>query len=288
MKKFIILLFMLLSFSGCVSYGSSQNIEEDKNITQERIDGELIIHFIDVGQGDSIFIELPNNKTMLIDGGEARFSSKIINYIDSLGYKKINYLLGTHPHADHIGGLSAIIETFDIENIYMPKKVTNTKTYEHLLTTIMNKGLKIKTALANLKIINEGNLQATIVAPNSKKYSSLNNYSIVLRLIYENTSFLFTGDAEELSEKEIKENIKADVLKVGHHGSSTSTSENFLSRVSPKYAIISVGENNSYNLPNEETINKLNDYNCEIYETRKKGTIIIKSDGNSYKIITEK
>ena len=119
MKKFIILLFMLLSLSGCVSYGSSQNIEEDKNITQERIDGELIIHFIDVGQGDSIFIELPNNKTMLIDGGEARFSSKIINYIDSLGYKRINYLLGTHPHADHIGGLSAIIETFDIENIYI-------------------------------------------------------------------------------------------------------------------------------------------------------------------------
>ena len=114
-----------------------------------------------IWQGDSIFIELPNNKTMLIDGGEARFSSKIINYIDSLGYKRINYLLGTHPHADHIGGLSAIIETFDIENIYMPKKVTNTKTYEHLLTTIMNKGLKIKTALANLKIINEGNLQAT-------------------------------------------------------------------------------------------------------------------------------
>lgn len=287
MKKFIILIIILLSLCSCTPYDNSKD-GKDAPMTTEKLSGKLTIHFIDVGQGDSIFIELPNNKTMLIDGGESKYSSKIISYIDSLGYNRIDYLFGTHPHADHIGGLSAIIETFLIENIYMPKAVTNTKTYEHLLTTIMNKGLKIKTALANLEVLNEENLQATIVAPNSKKYSSLNNYSIVLKLVYGSTSYLFTGDAEELSENEIKGDIRADVLKVGHHGSKTSTSANFLSRVLPKYAIISVGENNSYNLPNKEIIKRLKDYKCEIYETRNNGTIIIKSDGKNYKVITEK
>jgi len=287
MKKFIILCLMFFCLTGC-TYNESKIEELDTPVTTENIEGNLVVHYLDVGQGDSIFIELPNTKTMLIDGGETKYSSKIISYIESLGYNKIDYLLGTHPHADHIGGLSTIIENFQIGTIYMPKALTNTKTYENLLTTILHKGLKIKTATAGLEVINENNLQAKIVAPNSKKYSSLNNYSIVLKLLYGGTSYLFTGDAEELSESEIKENIKSDVLKVGHHGSNTSSSEKFLSQVLPKYAIISVGENNSYNHPDESTITNLKKYTENIYRTDLNGTITIKSDGKEYEIITEK
>lgn len=290
MKRFIILLIMLFGITGCAKpyiETDDNDIAISKEIT-EKLDTELIVHFLDVGQGDSIFIELPNNKSMIIDAGEDKYSSKIIDYIKNLGYDKIDYVIGTHPHADHIGGLGKVIEEFDIGTIYMPKVIHNSKTYENLLTTILNKNLKIKTAIAGLEIINEENLNASIVAPNSTKYSSLNNYSIVLKLVYGNTSYIFTGDAEELSENEITLDIKSDVLKVGHHGSNTSTSEKFLSEVAPKYAIISVGDNNSYNHPSDSTIKKLKKYTNNIYRTDLNGTIIIKSDGENLNVTLEK
>lgn len=292
MKRFIILLIMLFGITSCAKpYINIETDDNDVAISKEiteKLDTELIVHFLDVGQGDSIFLELPDNKSMIIDAGEAKYSSKIIDYIKNLGYSKLDYVIGTHPHADHIGGLGKVIEEFDIGTIYMTKVIHNSKTYENLLTTILNKNLKIKTAIAGLEIINEENLNATIVAPNSTKYSSLNNYSIVLKLVYGNTSYLFTGDAEELSENEITLDIKSDVLKVGHHGSNTSTSEKFLSRVEPKYAIISVGKNNSYNHPSDSTIKKLEKYTNNIYRTDLNGTIIIKSDGENLNVTLEK
>lgn len=290
MKKIILMLLVLMGVSGCTQLDldipSSSGLENDKNFVAS--DDKIISHYIDVGQGDASFIEFPNGEVMLIDAGIASSSEKIIEYIQSLGYNQIDYVIVTHPHADHIGGMAEVIKAFDIGTIYMPKAVSTSKTYENLLETIKDKGLSIKTGKAGVNVLQEENLTIEMLAPNQDKYSSLNNYSIVLKITYGNTSFLYTGDAEELSEKEITGNVEADVLKVGHHGSDTSSSEEFLEKVNPKYAIISVGEDNSYGHPASNTIEKLEKYTNHIYRTDLNGTIVVASDGVNIEVKTER
>lgn len=289
MKKYIFLLIMIFSLCGCAVPSSfGELVPETENKVIERLNGEIAVHFLDVGQADSIVVELTDKRLMLIDAGEAQSSTKIINYIKNLGYNKIDYVIATHPHADHIGGMADVIKAFDIGTIYMPKVVATSKTYENLLNTISEKGLKIKSGKSGTEVINEENLQAIMVAPNSDKYSGYNDYSIVLKLTYGATTYLFTGDAEEKSEQEITNDITSDVLKVGHHGSDTSSSEEFLAKVNPKYAVISVGANNKYNHPAEVTITKLQKYTKNIYRTDLNGNIIITSDGVEIKVTTEK
>ena len=249
---------------------------------------ELKVHFLDVGQGDSIFIELPTNETILIDASIKDASDKIINYLKEEKVSKIDYVIATHPHSDHIGGMSAVIKAFDIGQIYMPKAVTTTKTYENLLLTIKDKNLKIKTAKAGNTIIDTDDLKLVVLAPNQDSYESLNNYSIVLKLTYKEKSFLFTGDAETLSEKEITGDVEADVLKVGHHGSRTSTSQAFLNKVNPSYAVISVGFNNDYKHPHQEVLDRLEKKNIKIYRTDQNGDIIFTTDGYNIDVKVEK
>ena len=249
---------------------------------------ELKVHFLDVGQGDSIFIELPTNETILIDASIKDASDKIINYLKEEKVSKIDYVFATHPHSDHIGGMSAVIKAFDIGQIYMPKAVTTTKTYENLLLTIKDKNLKIKTAKAGNTIIDTDDLKLVVLAPNQDSYESLNNYSIVLKLTYKEKSFLFTGDAETLSEKEITGDVEADVLKVGHHGSRTSTSQAFLNKVNPSYAVISVGFNNDYKHPHQEVLDRLEKKNIKIYRTDQNGDIIFTTDGYNIDVKVEK
>ena len=249
---------------------------------------DLKVHFLDVGQGDSIFIELPTNETILIDASIKEASNKIINYLREEKVSKIDYVFATHPHSDHIGGMSAVIKAFDIGQIYMPKAVTTTKTYENLLLTIKDKNLKIKTAKAGNTIIDTDDLKLVVLAPNQDSYESLNNYSIVLKLTYKEKSFLFTGDAETLSEKEITGDVEADVLKVGHHGSRTSTSQAFLNKVNPSYAVISVGLNNDYKHPHQEVLDRLEKKNIKIYRTDQNGDIIFTTDGYNIDVKVEK
>lgn len=249
---------------------------------------ELKVHFLDVGQGDSIFIELPTNETILIDASIKDASDKIINYLKEEKVSKIDYVFATHPHSDHIGGMSAVIKAFDIGQIYMPKAVTTTKTYENLLLTIKDKNLKIKTAKAGNTIIDTDDLKLVVLAPNQDSYELLNNYSIVLKLTYKEKSFLFTGDAETLSEKEITGDVEADVLKVGHHGSRTSTSQAFLNKVNPSYAVISVGLNNDYKHPHQEVLDRLEKKNIKIYRTDQNGDIIFTTDGYNIDVKVEK
>ena len=249
---------------------------------------DLKVHFLDVGQGDSIFIELPTNETILIDASIKDASNKIINYLREENVSKIDYVFATHPHSDHIGGMSAVIKAFDIGQIYMPKAVTTTKTYENLLLTIKDKNLKIKAAKAGNTIIDTDDLKLVVLAPNQDSYESLNNYSIVLKLTYKEKSFLFMGDAETLSEKEITGDVQADVLKVGHHGSRTSTSQAFLNKVNPSYAVISVGLNNDYKHPHQEVIDRLEKKNIKIYRTDQNGDIIFTTDGYNIDVKVEK
>ena len=284
----ILLAFLIINNQDKIKNLFNQNNNQNQNDYINTNNDLLKVHYLDVGQGDSIFIELPNNETILIDAAESYQSEKIINYLKNLNYQKIDYVIGTHPHTDHIGGLKDIINTFEIRKIYMPKVVSTTKTYENLLMTIKEKNLKINTAKAGTSIIDTDALKINILAPNNSTYTEHNNYSVVTKITYGTTKFLFMGDAEKLSENEIKENVTADVIKIGHHGSNTSSSINFIKKVNAKYGIISVGLNNKYNLPKEETITNWENSGTKIYLTSINGTIRASSDGTNIKIESEK
>lgn len=284
----ILLAFLIINNQDKIKNLFNQNNNQNQNAYINTNNDLLKVHYLDVGQGDSIFIELPNNETMLIDAAESYQSENIINYLKNLNYQKIDYVIGTHPHTDHIGGLKDIINTFEIGKIYMPKVVSTTKTYESLLMAIKDKNLKINTAKAGTSIIDIDTLKINILAPNNSTYTELNNYSVVTKITYGTTKFLFMGDAEKLSENEIKEDVTADVIKIGHHGSNTSSSIDFIKKVNAKYGIISVGLNNKYNLPKEETITNWENSGTKIYLTSINGTITAISDGTNIKIESEK
>lgn len=249
---------------------------------------EMRIHIIDVGQGDSTFIELPNGEVMLIDAAEASEGEKIYEYITDLGYASIDYVIGTHPHTDHIGGLAYIIENLEVENIYMPKALATSKTYENLLTTIADQNKTITTAKQGVEILDTEELDLFFIAPVQDEYSNLNNYSAVLKINYGNKAFLFMGDAEALVEKEITDDVAADFIRVGHHGSASSSSQNFVNQVSADYAVISVGKNNQYDLPKEEVINRWEKSGAKVYRTDLNGNIIVTSNGSNIKVEVEK
>ena len=239
---------------------------------------DLVVHFLDVGQADSILVQLPNGQVMLIDGGNTSDADSIINYLHLHDIKLIDYLIATHPHADHIGGLPKIIETFDIGQVYMPRVSHNTQTFERLLTSIQSKGLQIDSARAGVSILSIPDLQIDVIAPVRDDYRDLNDHSAIIKVTFCNVSFLFAGDAEELSEGHITADVSSDILKVGHHGSDTSTCEDFLRKVAPAYAVISVG-NNSYGHPADTTLSRLNDAGVNVFRTDLQGTLVFTSDG---------
>jgi len=295
MKKFLyqnrqifyILLLVIFITGGLLSGCSIQISPETQNPLPSSASTLLEATFIDVGQADSIFVKFPEGKTMLIDAGNNDDGKTIINYIKKQGVKKLDAVIATHPHEDHIGAMDDVINTFDIGKIYMPNATTTTRTFKDVLTAIAQKGLKITSAKGGMSIPLEDDVKLEIFAPNSAKYDDLNNYSIVMKVTYKETCFLFTGDAEKLSEEEmLKRNydLRADVLKVGHHGSNSGTSEEFLSAVSPKYAIISVGKNNDYGHPHKETLERLAAHGVEVYTTADNGKILVTSDGKNIKV----
>lgn len=282
----IIFLFLIafIVFSGChnnKTVGSGIITAEQTEFPQD-IAGTLEISYLDVGQGDSIFIQLPNDESILIDAGNSENGTDIIQYIKDRGEDTLDYVIATHPHADHIGGMAEVINAFEVQNVYMPKAVHTSKTYENLLDIIAEKGLRIQTAKAGKVMIDSGDIKAEFLAPNSDSYADLNNYSAVLLLTYNKNRFLFMGDAESESEAEILSsgvNVSADVLKVGHHGSDTSSSQRFIKAVQPKYAVISVGSGNSYGHPDDAALDILRSSQAEIWRTDKKGTITVISNG---------
>jgi competence protein ComEC len=254
----------------------------ESHLPQSSIDMPLTVHYVDVGQADCTLIQLPDGKTMLIDAGNNDDADLIVAYLKRQGIQKLDYVIGTHPHEDHIGSLDAVIDTFDIVDIYMPKASANTKTYRDVLTSIQKKGLSIHTAKGGMTVFDTGDTKAELLAPNSDTYKSLNNYSVVLKLSYQDTSFLFCGDAEKESEKEILQSgspLSSNVLKVGHHGSASSTTDAFLSAVNPDIAVITCGKDNSYGHPHKETLQKLAQRNINVFRTDESGTVVLGSNG---------
>jgi len=308
---FFLVLILMFSFSACSDEqnknGTTKGITESENKQSEatntfaedgtlaikdviEINDELKVHFIDVGQADSILIQEANGNNMLIDAGNNSDSDFVVNYIKEQGIDSLDYIIGTHPHEDHIGGLYAVINTFNVGKIIMPKVSNNTKTFEDVLMAVKNKNLKVTSPVSG-QTYELGNATFKILGPNCDVYDSLNNYSIVIYLEFGETSFVFTGDAETESENEMIKNdydLKADVLKAGHHGSTTSSSAAFIKAIAPKYSVISVGKDNSYGHPDSIILNRLKTMNVKVLRTDESGTIVFTSDGTNLTYVTDK
>lgn len=259
--------------------------------------GELKVNFIDVGQADSILLQ-QGDKFMLVDAGNNGDAELLKDYLTSQGVKELQYFIGTHKDEDHIGGADAVINSFNVGKVYFPKQIATTQTYKDFVTAVKTKGLSLTVPKVgeNFKL---GEAVVTVLAPNSSEYEDSNDYSIVVKVTYGSTSFLLTGDAEARSEKELVasgKDLSATLLKVGHHGSLTSTSEAFLNKVNPKFAVISAGTGNKYGHPAQETMDKLKAKGVQVFRTDEQKTIIATSNGKeinfnvkpgSYKGITK-
>lgn len=261
-------------------------------VCPETIANGLVVRFLDVGQGDSIFITLPDGSSMLIDTGAKSVGGSVVAIIRELGVKKIDRLILTHPHEDHIGGATAVLKAFDIGQVWMPRASHTTQTYEDLLLSIEAKGLGIDEAKAGKVLMDNGNLKAWFLNP-SRAYDNLNNCSAVLALKYGDKTFLFEGDAEKEAEEAmtLSPSVKlpdVDVLKVAHHGSSSSSTKAFLNMVSPEIAVISVGAGNDYGHPAKTTLNRLKAIGARIYRTDRDGTVTITTDGSALRIKMDK
>ena len=277
----IIMLFAVYTFLNdngtTTAWTNTVNNLTTNNVTNE----DLKIYFIDVGQADCSLI-INDNKTMLIDAGNNEDGKLIVNFIKSLGISKIDYLVGTHAHEDHIGGLDNIIKSFDIGTVYFPytsEKTTTTKTFEDVVDGLVAKGLSITSSKIGDKF-SLGEANCEIMYIDNSEPEDTNDQSICIRVTFGEQSYLFMGDASSKVEK-TRSWPKTSVLKVGHHGSSQSTSKEFLKQVEPEIAIISVGKDNSYGHPHETLLKRLKSTNAKIYRTDKLGTILLTSDGKT-------
>jgi competence protein ComEC len=264
-------------------------MSSDRPILLNPYSRNLKIHFIDVGQADCTLIHI-GGRTMLIDGGENNDAQRIVDYIKEQGIKKLDYVVNTHPHQDHAGGLDAAIRSFQVGQVLMPDVNHHTKTFQDVLAAIREKNLTVKNPVPGEEYA-LGRARFRILAPNSKNYRRLNDYSIVIKLSYGENSFLFQGDAEAKSEEEILKkgfDIRADLLKVGHHGHKSSTTPAYFQTVQPRYAVISVGRKNEYGLPHDVVVKRLQSAGIKIYRTDRHGTVIAESDGKKIAFTTEK
>ena len=290
LTKALLVLIILVSGYFYTTYFDNKNITKDvtTNVKQtiNESSSNLKIYFVDVGQADCILIN-DNNEYGLIDAGNNEDGEKIVKYFKDLGITKFKYVFGTHAHEDHIGGMDNIIENFQIEHFYMPDTITTTRTFEEVLDALEEKNIAFETPEEDENLTFSDTVFKVLHVGKDKR--DLNDTSIVLKLTYKNTSYLFMGDATSSVEKDILDkDIKSDVLKVGHNGSQYSSTISFLKKASPKYAIIEVGKNNSYNHPKEVTLKKLEDLGTKIYRTDEDGTIILTSDGENMSFETLK
>ena len=261
-------------------YIKKYNQESISTVTSEI--NNLEIYYLDVGNADSILIRY-SDKNVLIDAGNNGDGKKLVSYFKSLNISGFDYVIGTHAHEDHIGGMDDIIDNFSIKHFFMPDVITTTKTFEDVLDSLKNNNIKFETPKIDSNFV-VGDLKFKVLYIGDSK-EDLNDTSIVIKLIYKNTSYLFMGDATSNVEKQILDkNLKSDVLKVGHHGSKYSSSAKFLNEVCPKYSIIEVGKNNDYGHPKDIVLKKLEKIGSKIYRTDNDGTIYLKSDGNDINI----
>ncbi|MED4554193.1 MBL fold metallo-hydrolase [Lysinibacillus capsici] len=277
MKKIIVLLLCIFLLAGCTEAVKTEKIP----VTAGH---EMQVHFIDVGQGDSILIESPSGKTMLIDGGVKGAGQQIVSYLKELGINKLDIVVATHPDADHIGGLIPVLDNMTIEKFYDSGKVHTSQTFEEMLTRIDEKNIPYHVPKIGDDIEFDKDVNVKVLNANDQATDN-NDASIVLKMTYGNVSFLLTGDAGVALEKEMLQyDVKATVLKAGHHGSNTSSSEEFIQAVKPEVTILSYGEDNKYGHPHAEIVDRLQAIGSKIYATADLGTITVSTDGVNYTV----
>ncbi len=261
--------------------GGKWNIFSDGGVAE----GNIEVHFIDVGQGDAALI-LTEHGSVLIDAGPTDSGDKVASYISNRT-DSLEYMILSHPHEDHIGGAGAVFNKVTVKNVIMPDKTADTSSFDRVLNGIEKSGANVISAEKG-KGFQVGDLRMEFLSPEGdKNYEETNNVSAVVRVSFGDTSFLFTGDAETLVEEELLESgqrLKSDVLKVGHHGSSTSSCEKFIKAVDPQLAVISCGKDNSYGHPHTEVRKLLENCGIDYYRTDRVGTVVITSDGSKVSV----
>lgn len=289
-----VILSLLFTFGGSLGLPTWDDVFNAANLTEfsyQSRDYDMSVHVIDVGKADSIYIRC-KDKNILIDGGERDTYKTVNEYLRKNNVKELDLVVATHPHSDHIGGLPAVLDEFPVKKFIMPEikeeLIPTSHSYENLLKALIRHNISVEAPIpgSEFKI---GDLLLKVVAPNAD-YDNLNNYSVVIKAVYKNQSFLFTGDAEEASEYDMLKqefDLESTVLKVGHHGSKTSSSQAFLDKVNAKYAVISVGEDRN-KLPKAQTVNRIKSMGTKLYRTDLDGTVIFMTDGEELKIATEK
>ena len=281
MKKKLIALLLILAIlvlCGCLA---KVLLDAPEETPAPQVTGgeKLTVHFLDVGQADCALLEC-GGEYMLIDGGNIGDGRMVIAYLQELGVEELKAVVCTHAHEDHVGGLPSVLAVYPVKQVFAPTKTYASKVFDDFLYYTDQQRLEV-TLPAPGDEMTLGQAQITVLGP-LKSYAETNDTSIVMKVVFGETSFLFTGDMEVLAENDLLENgtdLKADVLKVGHHGSDTSTGYRFLYEVDPTYAVISVGEGNKYGHPNDITLSRLNDAECTIFRTDHLGTVVAVSDG---------
>ena len=293
LQSLVITLLVMAAYLLANHFGLLEEVAPDTQPAAAVTGGDLVVHIIDVDQADSILILGPE-KNVLIDAGEQKTAKELYSYIQEQGATQLDILIATHPHADHIGGMTHIVQQAQVGQVIMSELkdsiVPTTKVYTNLLGAIADKGLKITKAKSGTEYDLGGGAKLTILAPVAL-YDDLNNSSVVCRLDYGSTSFLFNGDIEKEAEADILAsgaNLKVDVFCVPHHGSSSSSTQAYLDAAKPQMATIPLGIDNSYGHPHKEVMKRLEALNIPIYRTDLNGNIVITSDGSTLTVTTEK
>jgi beta-lactamase superfamily II metal-dependent hydrolase len=242
--------------------------------------GEIRVYYLNVGQGDSILLQTDEN-AVLIDAGEYSVRRELLSYLRDAGVTTLDYLIATHPHEDHIGGMIPVLDNFTVNNVVLTEAPGTTAIYESFLEFVEKQNIPVTFPQPD-DVISAGIIELSVLAPLDDYSDDLNNASLVLRMLHGETAFLFTGDAEGPSEQDMLEAgspVRANILKIGHHGSSTATTPAFLDAVSPAVAVISCGSVNSYGHPHEEVLSRLTERGIQILRTDENGSIILSTDG---------
>lgn len=279
----------ILLVTGCINLRDFMQDDTqgraNQALTTTTANGEMDVTFFDVGQGDCTLIQT-EEETMLIDAGNNHKGELVVQYLEDAGVKKLDYLVLTHPDADHIGGADNVIENVEVERVLMPKVTNDTMTYEEVIEDIELYGIEVIHPETE-KVYTLGDAEFMILCPDVsvEKENDLNNASVGIKLIHGENSFVLCGDAEEESEhemvREFGSELECDVLKCGHHGSATASSQEFLEATDPTWAVISCGEDNSYGHPHAEVLERLENDDVQTYRTDRLGTIRAVSDGEN-------
>lgn len=252
---------------------------------------DLKVYYLDVGQGDAMYIKI-NDYDILIDAGPRSNVEHLMKQLEKKNIDDFEIVIATHPHEDHIGGMTEVFDRYKVKEFYMPPVVHTTETFRSMLNAIVKEGIKAKPIKEGTHFDLGDNATIDVYSPIESVYEDLNDYSTIMKLTYGDVKLIFAGDAESYAERAVvkkhSKELKGDVLKFAHHGSRTSSTDEFIKAVSPKYGIICCGENNNYGHPHKETKDIISKYDIDTFRTDKHGEIELTSDGKNISIKTEK